>query len=45
MKTVNITFETTEHEHLVKLKGNRSWRSYILEIADAQKNREGDNNE
>ena len=40
MKTVNITFETAEHKRLVELKGNRSWRNYILEIADAQKSRE-----
>jgi len=32
MKTINVTFETYEHEVLVSKKGGRSWREFILSL-------------
>ena len=30
MKTINVTFEDSEYKALKKLKGNASWRKFIL---------------
>jgi hypothetical protein len=30
MKTVNITFEDDEFKKLIKDKGNKNWRDYML---------------
>ena len=31
MKTINETFEDHEYDKLIKVKGKRSWRTFILE--------------
>ncbi len=31
MKTINETFEDREYKELIKLKGKRSWRQFILQ--------------
>lgn len=33
MKTVNVVFEDEEFKALVKVKGTKSWRNFILELA------------
>lgn len=30
MKTINISFEDKEYEELLKVKGELSWRAFIL---------------
>lgn len=30
MKTINVTFEDSEHKKLVSLKGSLSWRDFII---------------
>lgn len=30
MKTINVTFEDDEYDALVKVKGNMSWRDFII---------------
>ena len=37
MKTINVTFEDKEFNALSTLKGNKSWRGYILELAKLKK--------
>jgi hypothetical protein len=32
-KAVNICFDNDEYEELSKLKGDKSWRDFILELA------------
>ena len=32
MKTINETFEDNEFKRLLKKKGNRSWREFILTL-------------
>ena len=32
MKTINVTFEDEEHERLDVLKGDMSWREFILQL-------------
>jgi predicted CopG family antitoxin len=32
MRTIHETFEDKDFERLKKLKGNRSWRQFILEL-------------
>ena len=45
MKTINVTFETTEHAQLLKLKGKTSWQDYILELANVSKGDGHENDE
>jgi predicted CopG family antitoxin len=33
MKTINVTFEDKEIEHLEKIKDGSSWRDFILKLA------------
>lgn len=37
MKTLNLTFEDQEHEHMQQQKGDKSWREYILQLSGYQK--------
>ncbi len=34
MKTLNETFEDKEHKKLVKKKGKRTWREFILTLIE-----------
>ena len=34
MRTVNVIFEDNEHKKLVKLKGDRSWHDFIMDMAN-----------
>ena len=34
MKTINISFEDKEFEALLKVKGDISWRDFILSLMD-----------
>lgn len=36
MKTVNVTFEDSEHERLLEKKGKMSWREFILTLLDEE---------
>lgn len=31
MKTINVTFEDPEYKILIKQKGDKSWRQFIIE--------------
>jgi len=33
MRTVNVVFEYNEHKNLTKLKGEKSWHNFIMELA------------
>lgn len=33
MKTINETFEDNEFKELIKKKGDKSWRAFILDMA------------
>jgi predicted CopG family antitoxin len=33
MKTINVPFEDKEHKKLMKMKGEKSWHDFILEMA------------
>ena len=33
MRTVNVVFEDNEHKKLTRLKGDRSWHDFIMDIA------------
>lgn len=37
MKTINETFEDKEYEELIKIKKDRTWRKFILELAGIKK--------
>jgi len=37
MKTINETFEDAEYEALIKRKGEKSWRQFILDIAKVKR--------
>jgi len=37
MKTINIHFEDKEHEILSKMKGDMSWRAFLLDGIDYKK--------
>jgi len=30
MKTINVSFEEKEYEKILKMKGKKSWREFIL---------------
>lgn len=32
MKTINVHFTDQEHKKLLKLKGDRSWKEFILGV-------------
>ncbi len=34
MKAVNVVFEDGEHKKLTKLKGEKSWHDFILDLAN-----------
>lgn len=34
MKTLNIPLEDKEHEALSKIKGNNTWREFIMQLAE-----------
>ena len=34
MRTVNVVFEENEHKKLTKLKGDRSWHDFIMDLAN-----------
>lgn len=38
MKTINVPFEDNEHKKLTELKGDKSWREFILDLAGIPKN-------
>jgi len=33
MRTINETFTDEEHEALVKIKGDRTWREFIVAVS------------
>ena len=37
MKTLNIPLEDNEHKALSKLKGNKTWREFLLKLIDKNK--------
>ena len=39
MKTINETFEDKEYDALIKKKGERTWRQFILEETGINKKR------
>lgn len=36
MKTINVTFEDREYKDLTKIKGELSWRDFILKLIDTE---------
>jgi predicted CopG family antitoxin len=34
MKTINVTFEDKEFKELTKQKNGKSWKNFILELAE-----------
>jgi len=45
MKTLNIPLEDKEHEALSKVKGNKTWREFLLKLIDENKGEKEDKNE
>jgi len=41
MKTVNETFLDAEHEALLNMKGKKTWRKFILELAGLKEEKNG----
>lgn len=41
MKTLNVTLEDEEYERLMKVKGSRTWRGFILQLAESKAKKEG----
>jgi hypothetical protein len=37
MKTLNIPLEDKEHKALSKVKGNKTWREFLLKLIDENK--------
>ena len=44
MKTLNITFEDQEYKLMVKLKKEKSWRDFFLDMAYGLKSEKEDEN-
>lgn len=40
MKQLNIVFDDTDHSRLVSIKGNRSWREFILTLVNKETNKD-----
>lgn len=38
MKQINVYFDDEDYKVLLKRKGDRSWRDFILESSEAEKN-------
>lgn len=45
MKTINETFEDSEYELLIEKKGKKTWRQFILDLANTPAGGGGDSNE
>jgi predicted CopG family antitoxin len=37
MKTINVTFEDSEYDNLLKAKGEMNWRDFILTLVKEPK--------
>lgn len=43
MKTINVTFEDPEMEKLERMKGDKSWRKFIMDMFEELDNLGGSN--
>ena len=39
MKSLNVWFTDKEHKDLVRVKDGKTWHDFIMELADAGKNK------